>query len=132
MTPDFHDLALERDDTLIKGLCYAARNTRSELREWAERELKAVLFEAEIQERTVKGVVGDQIKSTVERLRMISLTDMPEAIRTYEDVIDEVLRGGSTDVYDAYDQLQMGCTKLVRIVKELLQIRAFIGEMGDG
>ena len=44
--PDFHDLAKERDDALIKGLCQASRTTRMELREWAETELKAVLVEA--------------------------------------------------------------------------------------
>ena len=130
MASDFHDLAKERDDALIKGLCQASRTTRMELREWAETELKAVLFEGELQERMVEGVLGGEIKSTVERLRIISQRDLPEAVRDYDDVMDEVSSGGSTEVYDAYNQLQMGCMKLVQVLKELQQIRDFIGEMG--
>ena len=84
----------------------------------------------ELQERMVEGVLGGQIKSTVERLRIISQRDLPEAVRDYDDVMDEVSSGGSTDVDDAYNQLQMGCMKLVQIVKELQVIRDFIGEMG--
>ena len=129
MTSNFHDMAIERDDTLAKGLCAAARTTRMELRDWAETELKATLIEAELHEPTVEGVIGIQIRDTVERLRIISRTDLPEAIREYDTVIDEVSRGGSTDVHDAYEQLQTGCGKLVRIMKELQQIRDFIGEM---
>ena len=102
-----------------------------ELRDWAETELKAVLVEAELHEGIVGGVVGGRIKSTVERLRIVSQTDLPRAVREYDDVMGEVFRGGFTDVYDAYDQLQKGCDGLVRIMRELLDIRSFIGEMGD-
>ena len=131
MTLNFNDRAEERDDTLIKGLYQAARTTRMELRDWAETELKAILVEAELQQGIVEGVLGCRIKKTVERLRVISQTDLPGAVRDYDDVMDEVFNGGSTDVYDAYDQLQEGCGELVRTMRELLKIRSFIGEMGD-
>ena len=132
MTPDFHDRAAERDDTLIKGFCYAAaRNTRLELREWAQTELNASLIEAQLQESRVEGAIVDQITSTVERLRFIDRVDLPEAIRVFDDMIADVSQGGFTDVYNAYDQMQKGCAGLVRIMRELLEIRSVIGEMGD-
>ncbi len=132
MTPDFHDLAVERDDTLIIGLCHAARTTLMELREWAEAVLKATLFEAELQEGLTGGPIGDSITDTVRRLRSINQTHLPEAVIAYDDMIDEVRRGGYTDVYSAYDQLQQACAGLLRIMRELLDIRKFIGEQGDG
>ena len=45
--------------------------------------------------------------------------------------MEDVLKGGYIDVNNAYEQLQDGCTKTLRIVKELLAVRSFIGEMGD-
>ena len=131
MTSNFLDWAGERDDTLVQGLYQAARTTRMELRDWAETELKAVLIEAELQGELVGGEIGDRIQTTVERLRIISQRDLPEAIANYDDVMTDVLRGSFEDVNDAYDKLQKECAGLVRIVRELLEIRGFIGEMGD-
>lgn len=132
MTTEFHNRAVERDDILIKGLCHAARTMRMELRDWAQTELKALLIEAELQETGTRGVIAGQIKSIVERLRFIDRTDLPQAIGAYDDMIADVSQGGSTDIYDAYDQLQQACAGLVRIMRELLEIRSFIGEHGDG
>ncbi len=131
MTSDFHDREIERDDTLIKGLYSAARTTRQELREWVQAELKAILIEAELQEKIAEGELRDRIKNTVVRLRTINQGDLPEAVSNYDGVMVEVLQGGFQDVHDAYDQLQQGCAGLVRIMRELLEIRSFIGGMGD-
>lgn len=129
MTSDFHDRAAERDETLIKGLCQAARTSLLELREWAQTELKASLAQAEFLERTVEGVIGDEIRSSAERLRAINQRDLQEAVTTYDDVMATVSSGGYVDVYDAYNQLQQGSHGLVLIVRELLKIRDFIGAM---
>ena len=129
MTSGFHDQAAERDDTLIKGLCQAARNSRLELHEWVQTELKTVLIEAQLQETLTEGVIQGQITRIIERLRLIDRMELPEAITGFDDLIVDVGRGGSSDVYDAYDQLQRGYAGLVRIMRELLEIRAFIGEM---
>ena len=131
MTSSFHDWAEERDDTLIRALHQAARNARREMREWAQAELNADLVEAELQEGRISGLIGASITDAVKRLRHINQIDLPDAVRAYDDVIDEVFRGGFTDVYEAYDQLQNGCAGLVRIVRELLKIRLFIGEQED-
>ena len=131
MTSDFHDREIERDDTLIKGLCSAARTTRQELREWVQAELKAILIEAELQERITEGELGNRIKDTVVRLRTINQKDLPKAVSDYDAVMVEVSQGGFTDVLNAYDQLQQGCAGLVRIIRDLLEIRSFIGGMGD-
>ena len=131
MTSDFHDLQMERDDDLIKGLCAAARSTRTELREWVQRELNACIYEAGLQEAVAQGVLRDEIEQTVKRLRRINHNDLPQAVRDCDDVADDVSRGGYDNVYEAYDQLQKGCAGLVRIVRELLEIRSFIGEIGS-
>ena len=62
-----------------------------ELRDWAETELKAVLIEAELQGELVGGEIGDRIQTIVERLRIISQRDLPEAIANYDDVMTDVL-----------------------------------------
>ncbi len=127
---DFFDKAAERDDALVKGLSQAARTTRMELREWVEMELKAVLVEAELQEGLLDGEIGHRVHATIERLRVINHRDLPEAITNYDDAMTDVLQGGFADVHDAYDLLQKECPVLVRIVRELLDIRNFIGELG--
>lgn len=104
---------------------------RMELRDWAQTELKALLIEAELQETRAEGVIATQIKSTVERLRFIDRMDLPQAISEFDDMITDVSQGGSTDIYDAYDQLQKACAGLVRIMRELLEVRSFIGEQED-
>ena len=60
MTPDFYDRSSEeRDDTLIKGLCSAARNTRLELREWIEGEVRDLIQVAEMYEPLSEGVIKE-------------------------------------------------------------------------
>lgn len=131
MTSDFHDRKLERDEDLIKGLYGVARSNRWELREWAQAELHACLFEAELQEALAKGVVKASITEAVARLRRINSQELPQAIRDYDDTMNDVSGGGYEDVYEAYDQLQRGCAGLVRIMRELLEIRSFIGGIGS-
>ena len=130
MTSDFHDLVIERDNTLVLGFCQAARTSRMELREWAESEIKGVLVQAELQEPLAEGLIKDKVKEVVEQLRTISQTDLPKAVRDYDEVIDEISVGGHTDILDAYDRLEQGTAGLVQIMRKLLQIRAFIGDQG--
>ena len=130
MTSDFHDQVIERDETLILGLCSYALNNRRELHEWIEAELKALLFQAEIHETLVEGVIGEQVKRTVERLRTISQTDLPTAVREHEEVRKDILNGGYSDILDANRQLDRETTRLVEITQELLAMRTFIGDLG--
>ena len=130
MTSDFHDRVIERDNTLVLGFCQAARTSRMELREWAESEIKAVLVQAELQEPLAEGLIKDKVKEVVEQLRTISQTDLPKAVRDYDEVIDEISVGGHTDILDAYDRLEQGTAGLVQIMRKLLQIRSFIGDQG--
>ena len=129
---DFYEEAIKRDSELVKAFVSCARATRMEMREWAQTELKAVLVEAELQEPRAAGVILDGITGAVDRLRGMNRLDLSNAIKVFDDVIDDVSQGGFTSVNDAYDRLQMGCMGLVQIMKELQQIRDFIGEQGDG
>ena len=129
MTTSFHDWAIERDNELVIGLCSAARTKRMELREWIEAELKSLLAEAEMQEPLSDGLLQDQIRDTVKRLRLINQNDLPRAVRAFDDVCSDVSSGSYDSVEDAYDQLESGCMKLVQILKELHEIRTFIGDM---
>ena len=91
--------------------------------------MKAVLIDAELQETIKQGLILDKIKETVERLRTIDRRDIPEAVTGYDDAINDVLNGAFDDVYEAYETLQQACSRLVHIMRELLEIRSFIGEM---
>ena len=100
------------------------------MREWVETELKAVLIEAELQENLAAGLLRSKIAGVVERLRTIRNTDLPEAVRDFDEVIDDISDGGHTDILDVHGRLERGSTALVQIMRELLEIRSFIGEMG--
>ena len=129
MTPDFYDRSSERDDTLIKGLCGAARNTRMELREWIEAEVKALLPMAEMHEPLSEGIVKEETSRNVQRLRAISQTNLRNAVQYCDETIDDVSNGGYTDVGDAYDKLHRGRLDLVEIMKELQEIHTFTVDM---
>ena len=132
MAPDFQDLAIERDGSLVQGMCQTARNNRRDLHEWIEEELKAVLIAAEIQESLAEGVIRDRIAKVAEDLRRIEGTELPEAIREHEDVRRDIENGGYDDVHEAYRNLERETARLVVIMRDLLYIREFIGEMGSG
>lgn len=121
---------MERDETLLLGLCSAALNNRRELHEWAEAELKAILVQAELQETLVQGMLGDEVKKVVERLRAIGQTELPIAVREHEEVRTDTLHGSYDDILDAYRKLDRETARLVQIVSELLDLRSFIGDMG--
>ena len=104
---------------------------RKDLREWAQAEVKAVLVAAELQKVQEEGVVKEQITGVIERLRAINHRDLPEADESYNDATAEVMSGGYADVYEAYDKLQKECAGLIRIMRQLLDERSFIGNMGD-
>lgn len=123
------ELTSDRDEDLIKGLCSAARSTRTELRDWIEAELKSSLIEAQMQETLLEGELKNRVQMTVNRLRVINVREFPEAVAGCDGTNDEISNGGYTDVYDAYDQLFKEHAKLVNIVRELLEIRSFVGEM---
>ena len=130
MTSDVYDLELERDESLVRGLCDNAKNARRDMHEWAEEEIKAVLVQAEIQEAVAKGAIKELVMKTVERLRTISRTDLPVAVREHEEVRIDIIRGGYDDIHDAYRKLDRETTRLAQIVQELLEMRTFIGGLG--
>ena len=129
MLLNFHDLAIDRDETLVIGLCNAARTKRMELREWIEVEVKALLPMAEAHELILIGTLQENMSTTVSRLRQIRQSDLPSAVKSFDDSISEISNGGYTTVEDVYDQLESGCAKLVQILKELHKMRTFIGDM---
>lgn len=129
MTTIFHDWANERDNTLVKGLCGAARSNRNEMREWIEAEIKALLEEAQMKEPLSSGVIGAHIAESIQRLRHISTVVFPDVLRDYDDVINDISGGGFTSAEEAYDHLHSGFTHLVQILRDLQKIRDFIGEM---
>ena len=92
--------------------------------------MKAVIFQAQIHETLVDGVIGEQVKRTVEQLRRIEQTDLPIAVREHEEVRKDILNGAYDDIYDAYRKLDQETSSLVEIAHKLLDIRHFIGEMG--
>lgn len=119
----------DRDNDLVKALCAAERNIRGEIREWIQSEVNALLVEAQIDDGRLGGMVADSITGAIERLRAINNTEIRDAVVAIDHVINEVSNGGYTDVHDAYTQLQNGCMGLEHIIRELQNLRSFVGEM---
>ena len=91
-----------------------------------------MLYEAGLQEEIASGVVKDEIAAAIESLRTISRIELPRAIREHEEVRQEVLNGGYTDVGEAFRRLELQTTDLAGVMTRLLRIRSFIGELGNG
>lgn len=126
-TNSFHDSALERDKDLTSALCHTMeRDMVRDIREWIEAELKALIFEAQLQQSVSQGIVKDQFDSAAERLQLISRVDLPDAIRECSDAVSNVRNGFWGDVYDAYDPMSQALGKLWQIVRALLELRGSI------
>ena len=109
------------------ALCHTLeRGMVREFRDWIEAELKALIFEAQIQRAETEGTLRDQLDSTIERLEFINRIELPKAARDCTNMIRDVREGVWSDVYDAYDPMQQELGKLVQIVRALLEIRAFV------
>ena len=132
MTTRFSNEAENRDEQLVKALCYSIhRHTLQELREWIQAELVALINAAELQEIEIGGIVAEGIREKIDRLRTINRLTMPNAIRQYSQIIDDIDKGGWDDVHDAYTALQKECTGMVNILEELVEIRKLIEPMID-
>ena len=103
-----------------------ARDMVRDFREWIEAELKALIFEAQVQQAESNGIIRDQFDSAVERLQLISRVDLPNAIRDCSDAIHNVRQGFWSDVHEAYDPMAQALGKLVQIVKALLEFRELV------
>lgn len=131
-TNNFRDHAGERDNDFVQALCHTMqRDMLRDSREWIEAELKALITEAQVQQACTSGAIGAELASVIERLGVISRIDLREAVKDCSDKIHDVQEGFREDVYDAYDQMQQEITKMVRIIRALLEIRAFIEPMTD-
>ena len=120
-----------RDDDFITGECLAARAIRKDLRDWVQEQLKDLIIEADLLASLKDGLLGDQIARTLERLRRMNQTDLREVDGDSVAAIDEVQQGGYTDIYEAFDQLQKARNGLVQLMREILEIRNFVGDLRD-
>ena len=131
-TEKFREDALERDNDLVEALCYIMeKNLVRDLREWIEAEIKALIFEAQVQRAEIEGVLGDQLDSAIERLRHISRSDLRDVVEDFLDAVHNAHEKIWSDVYNAYDPIQQGLWKLVQIVRMLLEIRELVVPVAD-
>ena len=132
MTTKFSEDAEKRDEQLIKALCHSIhRHSLQELREWIQAELVALINAAELQEIEIGGTVAEGIRERIDRLRNINRLTLPNAIRQYSQLIDDIDKGGWDDVHDAYIALQKECTGMMNILEELVEIRKLIVPLID-
>ncbi len=131
-TGNFHDRAMERDNNLVRGLCHTLEgNVVRDLRDWIEEELKELIIEAQLQQEITDGLMRDQFKSAEERLQLISRSDLRDALQDCNDAIHNSREGFWGDVYAAYDPMIQAVTKLVQIVRAMLELRVLIAPTPD-
>ena len=127
-TPTFSDRAEVRDQDLIVGLCGAARTFRKELRDWVQQEVVAQLNAADAGSDLQQGLMADEIKRHVERLRVINTVELRDEDSECDATIGAVDAGAYDGMERACTELQKGFDGLLRLVRELERSRPMVAE----
>lgn len=99
--------------------------------EWIERQLRYWIPKAEAIEPTLNGMVGDNVRAAVERMKAISYRELPEVRNDVKEKDSEVRGGAWSNVLDARAYLQQGCYRYEKLVEEILQIRKLLESLWD-
>ena len=115
---------IKRDDQLASSLGVDARHFRHDLQAWIQEELTELIQAFGIRlETEPNGPLKDAVQQTVDRLRQINLRELPAAVQKSEKSIADVADGGADNVYHGYELLLQGLSDLIRIGRDLLDIR---------
>ena len=124
MTSNLIANQIKRDDQLTSFLCGDARHIRVDLEAWIREELIQSIQTCSTRlETEADGPLKAAIGKTLDRLRHIDDYEFPAARDRSEKTNEDVESGEADNVFDGYEMLMQGQTDLVRIGRELLDIR---------
>lgn len=122
----FEDRCEERDGHLVRRIRQNADDMRMYLREWIQQELKDARIQLQLLETVNAGPVADAIRERIERVNDVDYRELREIDERLEDRLRDVDATSYPDPTEARVYLEEGVNSFERLVRELLQIRAFI------
>jgi len=125
------DRRQERDDDLAYAFCDKADNMSKDFEAWLELELKDCLPKAQILVLIANGSVKEDLDAKIERMKQITLHNLPETMRRLKNRCREIRRDGATDLMDDYDYLEDCLIRLRGFIQEVIDIRAFLDTLSD-
>ena len=122
----FGERCEERDDHLTRRIRPNADDMRMYLREWIQQELKDARIQLQLLETVNSGPVATTIRERLERVNDMDFRELGEVDDRLENRLTDVDAGAYSDPLQARVYLDEGLATFERLVRELLQIRAFI------
>ena len=124
MTSNLIANQINRDDQLTSFLCGDVRHIRIDLETWIRDELNQSMQSCSVRlEYETDGPLKDAIAETLGRLRHIEDVEFSRALDRSRRANDDVEAGEGDNVFDGYDSLITAQSDLLRIGRELLEIR---------
>jgi len=122
----FGDRCEERDEHLVRRIRQNADDMRMYLREWIQQELKDARIQLQLLETVNSGPLADAIKERIERVNDMDFRELREIDERLEERLGDIDAGSHSDPLQAHVYLEEGLGSFERLVRELLQTRAFV------
>ena len=124
MTGNFVSNQIKRDKKFTQGLWANSRTFLLDWEAWAQVELTELITAHDLREATEgDGPLKEVIQGTIRRLREINLVDLPQAIKKYEELLDDINDDEADNVFDACQLLAQAQHDLVLLGRAVLRIR---------
>ena len=121
---------IKRDEQLTNFLCVDAQHVRTDLEAWIREELTQSIQTCSIRlEVEVDGPLKDAIGNTLHRLRRIDDYEFTEASNKSKQADEDVASDEADNAFHGYELLMQAHSDLVRIGRELLDIRYQLAEI---
>lgn len=118
------DNQIRRDDRLTNFLCVDVQHIRTDLEAWIQEELIQSIQTCSVMlEVEPDGPVKEAIAKTLARLRHIDAYEFKAASDKSKKADEDVSSDEADNVFHGYDWLMQAQSDLVRIGRELLDIR---------
>ena len=132
MTSNLIANQINRDDQLTSFLCGDVRHIRVDLEAWIRDELNQSIQACNVRlEHEVDGPLKEAIAKTLNRLRHIDDFEFSRALDRSKKTNEDIESGEADNVFDGYDSLIMAQSDLLRIGRELLDIRNHLASITD-
>lgn len=132
MTSNLIPNQIKRDDQLTSVLCVNTGHTRGDLEAWIQEELIESIQVCSIRlEIEVDGPFRGAVENALQRLRRINTYELPEALNRSKKTTEDVGSGEPDNVFEGYDWLVQSLSDLIRIGREVLEIRNQLNDIAE-
>ena len=115
---------INRDEQLTNFLCVDAQRIRADLETWIREELIQSMHMCSVMlEVETDGLLKDCVESALNRLRHIEQYEIGMASGRSKRAEEEFRSGEADNAFDGYELVMRAQSDLVRIARELLDIR---------